>query len=145
MTATSLIADLAKKSGLVWISYDGRTHAIWHEWVGDAVCLVTGGTEQQLPGITDQQTVTLLLRSKATRALVAEAPAQVEIVSPESEHWDEITAALKSGRLNLHDSAHAVERWARESVVLRLVPTGTALVPGELPTDLGHTAPRLSH
>ena len=145
MTASNLIADLAKKSGLVWVSYGGGTHAIWHEWVGDAVCLVTGGTEQQLPGIADQQTVTLLLRSKSTRALVAEAPAHVEVVAPDSPHWEAVTTALKTGRLNLHDSANAIERWAHESVVIRLVPTGVATVPGELPTGIGHTAPRLTH
>lgn len=145
MTVTNLIADLAKKSGLVWVSYAGRTRTIWHEWVGDAVCLVTGGTEQILPGIAEQQTVTLLLRSKSTRALVAEAPARVEVISPESEHWDAVTTALKSGRLNLHDSPHAIERWAHESVVIRLVPTGMAAVPGDLPTGIGHTAPRLAH
>lgn len=145
MSASNLIADLAKKSGLVWVSYDGGTHAIWHEWVGDAVCLVAGGTEQQLPGIADQQSVTLLLRSKSTRALVAEAPAQVEVISPDSPHWEAVTTALKTGRLNLHDSANAIERWARESAVIRLVPVGDVVVPGELSTDLGHTAPRLAH
>ncbi|MFI5426201.1 hypothetical protein [Aeromicrobium sp. UC242_57] len=128
----TLIADLAKKSGLVWISYDGRSHAIWHEWVGDAVCLVTGGLEQPLPGIADRDTVTLLLRSKTTRALAAEATARVEIVAPASEHWEAVTTALKSGRLNLHDSPDAIERWARDSLVVRLVPISDVSVPGEL-------------
>ncbi len=72
---TDLIADLAKKSGLVWVSYAHRTHAIWHEWVGDAVCAVAGGTEQPLPDIEKHQTVTLSLRSKASRALVAQVEA----------------------------------------------------------------------
>lgn len=144
MSTANLIADLAKKSGLVWVSYGGATHAIWHEWVDDAVCVVIGGTEQKLPGITDHDTVTLLLRSKSTRALAAEAPARVEIVAPDSEQWDVITSALKSGRLNLHDSPHAVDRWARESVVLRLVPLGAATVSGDISSDIGHTAPHLT-
>lgn len=150
MTALSasdqaLVADLTKKSGLVWVSYDGSTYAVWHEWVGDAVCIVSGGLEQQLPNIADQQNVTLLLRSKSTRALAAQIKAHVEVVGPDSEHWEPVTTALKAGRLNLHDSTTAIERWARESVVVRLVPQGTAAVPAAMSTDLGHTAPRLSH
>lgn len=144
MAATQLIADLAKKSGLVWLSYDGQTRAVWHEWVDDAVCVVSGGTEQNLPGIADREQVTLILRSKATRALVAEAQARVEVVEPGSKQWATVTAALKAGRLNLHDSANAIGRWAQESVVVRLVPTGSISVPEDLPSDLGRTAPRLA-
>lgn len=144
MTAADLVADLAKKSGLVWVSYDGRDHAVWHEWVGDAVCVVSGGTEQSLPGIADQQVVTLKLRSKSTRALAAEIEARVELIGPDSEHWDPVTTALRTGRLNLVDTHQAVERWATGSVVARLVPTGSTTVAGELPTDIRHTAPPLS-
>ena len=144
MTTTDLIAELAKKSGLVWVSYAGRDRAVWHEWVGEAVCVVSGGTEQALPGLTDQRTVTLLLRSKSTRALAATVEARVEVVEPSSEHWETVTTALKTGRLNLVDSEHAVERWAADSVVVRLVPTGSVSVPSDLSTDIDHTAPRLS-
>ncbi|MET0929365.1 MAG: hypothetical protein ABWX74_07595 [Aeromicrobium sp.] len=144
MPPTDLVADLAKKSGLVWVSYGGRTHAVWHEWVGDAVCVVSGGTEQSLPSIADEQTVTLLLRSKSTRALAASVEARVELVGPDSEHWETVTTTLRTGRLNLVDTDHAVERWATESVVVRLVPTGTTSTPAGMPTDIPHTAPRLS-
>ncbi|MCW2789188.1 MAG: hypothetical protein JWQ91_2007 [Aeromicrobium sp.] len=145
MTTTDLVADLAKKSGLVWVSYAGRSHAVWHEWVGDAVAVVSGGTEQALPDIAAQPVVTLLLRSKSTRARVAEAEARVEVVAPGSEHWDTVTSALKSGRLNLTDSGDAIERWGRESVVVRLVPTGVVAVPGEIDATLRATRPSLSH
>lgn len=144
MPPTDLVADLAKKAGLVWVAYGGRTHAVWHEWVGDAVCVVSGGTEQALPAIADQRTVTLLLRSKTTRALAASVEARVEIVAPGSEHWEAVTTTLRTGRLNLADSDHAIERWAAGSVVVRLVPTGTTTVPAGMPTDIAHTAPRLS-
>jgi hypothetical protein len=145
VTTTDLVADLAKKSGLVWVSYAGRSHAVWHEWVGDAVAVVSGGTEQALPDIAAQPVVTLLLRSKSTRARVAEAEARVEVVAPGSEHWDTVTSALKSGRLNLTDSGDAIERWGRESVVVRLVPTGVVAVPGEIDATLRATRPSLSH
>ncbi|MRJ74973.1 hypothetical protein GEV29_00325 [Aeromicrobium sp. SMF47] len=144
MTATNLVAELAKKSGLVWIAYGGRTHAVWHEWVGDAVCVVSGGGEQRLPGIADQSSVRLLLRSKTTRALAAEADARVEIVPPGSEHWDPVTTALKAGRLNLSDSDRAIERWAAESVVVRLVPTDRVVVASDVDDTLHPTAPPLS-
>lgn len=145
MTAADLVADLAKKSGLVWVSYGGRDHAVWHEWVGDAVCVVSGGSEQALPDIAGHSTVTLSLRSKSTRALAARTEATVEVVAPESEHWDTVTTALKSGRLNLVDPDHAIERWAVESVVVRLVPFGTAHLPGTIDPAIGHTSPRLTH
>jgi hypothetical protein len=145
VTTTDLVADLAKKSGLVWVSYAGRSHAVWHEWVGDAVAVVSGGTEQALPDIAAQPVVTLLLRSKSTRARVAEAEARVEVVAPGSEHWDTVTSALKSGRLNLTDSGDAIERWGRESVVVRLVPTGVVAVPGEIDATLRATRPSISH
>jgi hypothetical protein len=142
---TDLIAELAKKSGLVWVSYARHTHAIWHEWVGDAVCLVTGGTEQPLPDIERHETVMLLLRSKSSRALVAEVKALVEVVPPGSEHWESVTSALKSGRLNLVDRDGAIERWARESLVIRLVPTGAAVLPEDISTSIPRTSPHLSH
>lgn len=144
MNATDLVAELAKKSGLLWITYAGRTHAVWHEWVGDAVCVVAGGTEQPLPDIERHETVILSLRSKSTRALVAEATAKVEVVSPESEHWDAVTTALKAGRLNLTDSDHAIERWARESVVVRLVLTDQISLPEQIATAIRHTSPHLT-
>lgn len=145
MPPTDLIADLAKKSGLVWISYARHTHAVWHEWVGDAVCVVAGGTEQPLPDIEKHQTVTLSLRSKASRALVAQAEAAVEVITPESEHWVSVTETLKSGRLNIVDADHAIERWGRESVVVRLVPTGEVIFAEDISSSLPRTSPHLSH
>jgi hypothetical protein len=141
---TDLVAELAKKSGLLWISYAGHTRPVWHEWIDDAVCVVAGGSEQPLPDIERHQTVILSLRSKSTRALVAEAKAKVEVVTPESEHWEPVTTALKAGRLNLSDSDNAIERWASESVVVRLVPTDDITLPDQIPTTIRHTSPHLT-
>ena len=144
MNRTDLVAELAKKSGLLWISYAGHTRPVWHEWLDGAVCVVAGGTEQPLPGIERHETVILSLRSKSTRALVAEVKAKVEVVAPDSEHWEPVTTALKAGRLNLSDSDHAIERWARESVVVRLVPTDDVSLPDQIATKIRHTSPHLS-
>jgi len=141
---TDLVAELAKKSGLVWISYAGHTRAVWHEWIDGAVCVVAGGTEQPLPDIERHDTVILSLRSKSTRALVAEVKARVEVVTPDSEHWDAVTLALKAGRLNLADGDHAIERWATESVVVRLVPTDEISLPDQIATSIRHTSPHLT-
>jgi hypothetical protein len=139
-----LVTDLAKKSGLVWIEFGGQTQAVWHELVDGDVCVVGDGGEQPLPDVQNGDTVTLLLRSKTNRQLVATAPATVTVVSPDAPDWDAVTSALKSGRLNLPDSDHAVERWARESRVLRLAPREPVTLAGDLSTERRQTSPRLS-
>ena len=83
MSDLDLVTDLAKKSGLVWIEYDGQTQAVWHELVDDAICVVGGGGEQPLPDVHDGDTVTLLLRSKTNRQLVATVPGHRRQVSPD--------------------------------------------------------------
>ena len=144
MSDLDLVTDLAKKSGLVWITALDRTYPVWHELVDGAICVVGGGGEQPIPDVHDDDQVLLLLRSKTNRQLIATVEATVEVLSPESSTWDDVTAALKSGRLNLHDSDHAIERWARESRILRLVPHEPVILAGDLPTDRLQTSPRLS-
>ena len=148
MSDLDLVSDLAKKSGLVWITAHDRTYPVWHELVdgadGWAICVVGGGGEQPIPDVHDDDKVLLLLRSKTNRQLVATVEATVEVLTPESSEWEDVTAALKSGRLNLLDPDHAIERWARESRVLRLVPHEPVILASDLPTDRRQTSPRLS-
>ncbi|MFZ0141131.1 MAG: hypothetical protein WAL70_08605 [Aeromicrobium sp.] len=144
MTDLDLVTDLAKKSGLVWITALDRTYPVWHELVDGAICVVGGGSEQPIPDVDNDDKVLLLLRSKTNRQLVATVQATVEVLTPESSTWDDVTAALKSGRLNLLDSDHAIERWTRESRVLRLVPQEPVIMASDLPTDRRSTSPRLS-
>ncbi|MDQ3156662.1 MAG: hypothetical protein M3Q98_08060 [Actinomycetota bacterium] len=140
----ALVAELAKKSGLVWVTYDGHPHPVWHEWVGDAVCVVANGGEQPLPGIEAQTTVTLVLRSKANRHLIAEAQATAEVLTPASEHWEVVTSALRTGRLNLKDRDDAIERWTHNSQVVRLVPTGAVTQAIDVPSAIGQSVPHLA-
>ena len=144
MSDLDLVTDLAKKSGLVWIEFAGRTQAVWHELVDDTICVVGDGAEQPLPDVSDGDTVTLLLRSKTNRQLVASVPATVGTIAPDDPDWESVTAALKSGRLNLPDSDTAIERWARESRVLRFTPHEPVTLAGDLPSDRRPTSPRLS-
>jgi hypothetical protein len=139
-----LVTDLAKKSGLVWITALDRTYPVWHELVDGDICVVGGGGEQPIPDVNDGDEVLVLLRSKTNRQLVATVQATVDVLTPESSTWDDVTTALKSGRLNLADSDHAIERWARESRVLRLVPHEPVIMASDLPTDRRPTSPRLS-
>lgn len=144
MSDLDLVADLAKKSGLVWITAHEHTYPVWHELVDGAICVVGGGGEQPIPDAEDNDKVLVLLRSKTNRQLVATVEATVEVLTPESPAWDDVTAALKAGRLNLPDSDHAIERWARDSRVLRLVPHEPVILASDLPTDRRQTSPRLS-
>jgi hypothetical protein len=139
-----LVTDLAKKSGLVWITALDRTYPVWHELVDDTICVVGGGGEQPIPDVDDDDKVLILLRSKTNRQLVATVGATVEVLTPDSSAWEDVTAALKSGRLNLLDSDHAIDRWARESRVLRLVPHEPVILASDLPSDRRQTVPRLS-
>ncbi len=144
MSDLDLVTDLAKKSGLVWITALDRTYPVWHELVDDTICVVGGGGEQPIPDVHDDDKVLILLRSKTNRQLVATVGATVEVLTPDSSAWEDVTAALKSGRLNLLDSDHAIDRWARESRVLRLVPHEPVILASDLPSDRRQTVPRLS-
>ncbi len=144
MSELDLVTDLAKKSGLIWITALDRTYPVWHELVEGAICVVGGGSEQPIPDVHDDDEVLLLLRSKTNRQMVATVQASVEVLTPDSPFWEDVTTALKGGRLNLSDSDHAIERWARESRVLRLVPHEPVIMASDLPTDRRPTTPRLS-
>ena len=126
-------------------SYGGRTHAVWHDGSATRSASCPAAASRPLPDLAAQPSVTVLLRSKATRALVAEVEATVHRGRhPASEHWAPVTAALKAGRLNLSDAGTAIDRWARESVVVRLVPQGAPSLPGALDSSLAATWPPLS-
>ncbi|HYJ66423.1 MAG TPA: hypothetical protein VEX15_02045 [Nocardioidaceae bacterium] len=140
---TALIAELAKKSWLCWISYGDPPHAhpVWHAWVTDAICVVAGGEEQPLPAIEEQTEVLVTLRTKATRERLATCRARVERVMPDHPDWEAIAQALVTGRLNLRDPSNAPDRWAWDSVVVRLVPTEVVEAPGSQPDDRAAAAP----
>jgi hypothetical protein len=125
--AEALVAELARKSGLCWLRYDGRDHAVWHVWHDDALCLVSGGDEQPLPDIRDGERVEVVMRSRDTGGRVLTWVGRVSVVRPGNETWAGTTAALVAGRLNLRDPSGAAERWASSSVVRRIVPTGELL------------------
>lgn len=139
---TALVAELAKKTGVCWVRHHGRTHAVWHVWHEDALCLVSGGDEQPLPDIEDGARVEVVLRSKDNGGRLVTWVGTASVVRPEDEDWPSVTAALVAGRLNLADLSTAAAGWAATSVVRRIVPTGEVVEsPGELSADAHREMP----
>jgi hypothetical protein len=145
---TALVAELAKKSATSWLRLPGedRTWAIWHTWVDGALCVVSGGGEQPLPGpddgLGDGARVEVLLRSRDTGGRLVTWIGEVQVLHPGDELWAPVTDALVADRLNLRDLATAADEWAAHSVVRRIVPTGEAVEePGTLGDDAHRAAP----
>ncbi|TDE44194.1 hypothetical protein E1295_25275 [Nonomuraea mesophila] len=116
---TSAIEEGAKKSGILWLSLD-RPRLAWHSWHDGAIYLVTGGEEQQLPGLDALDRVHVTLRSKDNGARLMEFDAAVSVVDQAAA--GDAVAALAKERLNARDSEHLAERWARDCTVVRLTP-----------------------
>ena len=130
----ALIAELGKKTGVSWLRYgDGPAHAAWHVWLEDALYVVSGGSEQPLPGVDRATRVEVTMRSKENGGRLLTWVAAASRVSPGDDLWEPATAALVAGRLNVPDLSTAAAGWAVSSVVTRLVPTGEIL---EQPDDL---------
>jgi hypothetical protein len=124
----ALAAELARKSGTCWLRHPGEpARAAWHVWHDESLCLVSGGEEQRLPRLDDGDLVEVLMRSADTGGLALTWLGRVSVVRPDDEAWPPTTAALVAGRLNLRDLATAADRWASESTVLRITPTGEAV------------------
>lgn len=156
---TALVAELARKTGVCWLRYDDapdaptvpgpgssgapvpRERAAWHVWYDDALHVVCGGTEQDLPGLAEADRVEVVLRSKENGGRLVTWVGRPRVVDRDDEHWDDVVDALISDRLNLDDLSLARERWAVASTVVRIDPTGeTRERPGELSDD-SHAAP----
>jgi len=139
----ALVTELARRSAVCWISYGEpvRHHTVWHVWHEDAIGLVVGGAEQQLPGVQQCSSVLVTLRSKTTGQRLATCRARVQILQPGTERWTSLAPALVSGRLNLIDPAGAPARWANDSTLVRLEPEAVVAQPGTLPDDSGAAVP----
>jgi hypothetical protein len=123
--SAAFIAELAGKSDLVWVQADGEAaRPLWSVWQVDCIAVVTDGAEQPNPGLADGLTVTVILRSKENRARQVSVRASVEQLLSGSEAWDESVRLLHPKRLNAPDGDQQPDRWARESTVWRLHPTG---------------------
>lgn len=136
----ALIAEAASKADLVWVEVDGRpARALWHVWHDEAVTIVTGGREQPDPGLVDGHSAQLILRSKDKQTRVVRTSAEVTQVRPDHPAWDDAVRALAPKRLNASEADRQLARWAQESAVWQLRPTGD---PAESPGDMGDASLR---
>ena len=134
--ARALVEEACRKSALVWLRPIGtdRSQAVWHVWVDGAVHVVTGGIEQPLPDLEDGSEVDVTARSKDTWGRVATFRATVRTLTPEDAGWEAAVTELHAKRLNPPDGEAQPDRWARESRVVRIEPTGRLVErPGHLP------------
>lgn len=137
----ALIAELANKSDVVWVTVPGQQgQALWNIWHDGAITVVTGGIEQNDPGLSDGGTVDVTLRSKENRAREVVVTATVEKLTPTTDVWAAAASALHPKRLNPPDGEAQPERWARESTLWSLRPTAAvAEQPGAL-SNASHRA-----
>ena len=140
----ALVAEGMKKSGVCWVRPLGttRAYACWHVWYEGSAYVLTSPDEQPLPDIDQAETADVTIHSKDTRERLLTWTAQVSLVEPGTDEWDAVTELLVAGRLNLVDPAGAVDRWARDGLVVRLTPTGDYTeAPDEMGPDSEATVP----
>lgn len=140
----ALVAEACKKSGLLWLDLPGsaQPRPAWHVWAAGAAFVVCGGQEQPLPGLETAEVVAVTVRSKDKGGRLVTWLASCRILAPGSPDWEAAVAELAGKRLNAPDAADQLARWARESAVLRLSPTGELVErPGSMPTDSGAATP----
>lgn len=133
----ALVEETCKKSALLWLRTlpDGRAVPLWHVFVDGAVHLVGDGAEQQLPTSAEGEEVEVTVRSKDTGGRLLCFRATTSRISPHDPAWSVVVPELHAKRLNPPDGEQQPQRWARESTVLRLDPTGRLVEsPGHLPT-----------
>ncbi len=127
-TEAAVVAEAMKKSGLIWLRLGGqRAQPVWHLWHDGAAYVLHGGDEQPAPGLAAPGTAAVSVRSKDSGGRLLVWPATVSAVLPGCPEWDVVVPLLAAKRLNAADGPAAPDRWARTSLVHRLVPAGPLL------------------
>ena len=130
MTPLARIGDATRRVGVIWVQLPGdRPRPLWQLWHNGAAYVVTGGLEQPLPGDLRGGSALVVTPGRATSDQSLTWVARLEPVPPGTAGWDEVAPMLRAKRLNAPDGEAQPERWARESVLLRLVPTGEVVPP----------------
>ncbi len=118
--------EALKKSAVCWITIPQRgggevTRPAWYVQQGDAIFVLSGAGEQQLPGIEEAASVTVTIKSKDVKATIGTAPADVRIVTDAGE-FERIATIGLGTRLNLTDGQDAMQRWKDTCVLAELTP-----------------------
>jgi hypothetical protein len=114
------IEEALRKSGVVWVDLGAGSRIAWPVWHEGALWLVCGGLEQDLPGARTAERASVVVR--AQEGPVLSWTATVTQVEPGSDEWASVVPVLHEKRLNPPDGEAQPDRWARESLVLRLTP-----------------------
>lgn len=135
------VVDAAmKRSGVIWLDVPGadRSQLAWYGWQDGCAYVVHGGAEQIIDGLEKAREVAVTAKSKDTGGRVVCWVGTVEHVVPGGELWDAVVPALHSARLNPRDGEAQPARWAVESLVTQIRPTGELLEePGQMPDESG--------
>lgn len=126
-----LVEEAMKKAAIAWVAVDDQpTRALWCMAAEGSLWVVTGGGEQDAPGLAAASTAQVTLRGDHGGRIVT-WPAAVARVNPASEQWEQIAPQLAAKRLNASGGAAAVAaRWARECTVVQLTPAGEPIEAG---------------
>lgn len=124
---SALVAAATKKAAVVWLSIEGApAYIVWCVPIADALYVVAGPGEQAAPGLADAMVVNVTARGDHGGS-IATWPAAVQRVEPGSDDWNAVALTVASKRLNATGSAEdLVATWARDDVLVRLVPDLTS-------------------
>jgi hypothetical protein len=132
----ALVEEACRKSAMSWLRPAGasRSTMAWHIWHEGALYVVSGGLEQPLPPMPDGEPLTVTVRSKDNGSRLVAWVGVATTVEPGTPEWDSAVPELHAKRLNPTDGEQQPLRWARESTVTRIAPTGVLLEgPGRMP------------
>lgn len=138
-----LVTEASGKSGIVWITVAGqRARPAWHHWDDGAAYVITGGSEQPLPGLVGADKAEVTVPSKDAGGRLVTWVAQVSQIPPDSEQWRAVVPAMHAKRLNAADGDQQPLRWSQQCSLLCLRPTGELReAPGSMPQHSGAAAP----
>jgi hypothetical protein len=132
---TAVLDEALKKSTVVWIEVPGdggtggRAVPAWYGLLDGRVYVLTGGSEQHIPGLAEADQVTLVARSKELQSLVARVEASARVVAGNDPLFARVAPVLLPRRLNLRDGDQAADRWRKECALVELTPSA---VPAEV-------------
>ena len=113
------LEQATRKAGVVWLALDGGTpQLVWHLWHEGCLWVISGGLEQQLPGSHNATRAAVTVRGKDIQVWEGD----VTRIAPADPEWSSVVALLHDRRLNAPDGEAQPERWARESLLLRISP-----------------------
>jgi hypothetical protein len=124
-SGAKVLEETLKRATIVWVQVPGgRAVAAWFGLLGGRIYVLSGGSEQQIPGLGQAGRVLLSARSKEQQALIARVEASVRVVPASDPLFDRVLPVLLPRRLNLHDGDQAADRWRKECTLVELTPSG---------------------